>query len=204
MSTMKNTILIGAAILTMLSVQAQDIKSSLDAAQTAYAANESLQARENLQQSLIDLNNLIGKEILALMPSSLGSQAVVSDKDNVMGGTGFAGLLVNRTYSSEKTKEVNITLANESPMIAMVNAFLSNPMLSGLMGSQTGQKKVTIHGYKGMLERSDDEGSPLRFTINVPLDDSLYTFESIGFDSEQEVINMAQQIPLDKIASFLK
>ena len=110
---MKNILIVCTALLFVFNVSAQDIEASLDAAQTAYDSDQALEARDNLQQSLIALNTLIGKEILALMPNSLGSQKVNTAEDNIISGTGFAGLLVSRTYGDASSKQINITLANE-------------------------------------------------------------------------------------------
>ena len=201
---MKNIILMSIGFLTMGSLYAQDIQASLDAAQSSYAADQSLEARESLQQSLLDLNNLIGKEILAILPDNLGGQEAKIKEDNIIGSAGFASLLVSRTYKTDSTKKVDITIANESPMIAIVNAYLNNSMLSGLMASQTGQKKVTINGYTAMLERDGGEDSPVTYTLNVPLNDSLFTLESIGFDTENEAMVLGKNINLEKIAALLK
>jgi hypothetical protein len=200
----KISTLIVLVIFAVLSVAAQDVQSNLDAARSAYNAESQLAARDNLQQALIELNNLIGKEILNIMPSALANLAANTQEDNIIGGTGFVGLLVGRTYGEENIKHIEVTLANESPMLAAVNSFLSNDMLSGLMASQTGQKQVTINGYKGMLEKSDDDRANSTFTINVPLGDSLFTFETTGFDSETDVVVLAQQIKLDEIVALLK
>jgi len=205
---MKNSIkLILVSFLCLWStamLTAQDIQASLDAAQSSYEGDQSLEARENLQQALIDLNNLIGKKILDLMPAELGNLAANSTEDNVVGGTGFAGLMVSRQYGNSGEQEINVNLANESPMLTAVNAFLSNSMLSGMMASQTGQKKITVDGYKGMLEKSDSGDGPVTYTINVPLGDSLFTFESTGLDSEGEVTAMVQKMNLSKISELLK
>ena len=184
--------------------RAQNIEGSLNTAKSAYAANDELTARDNLKKALIDINNLMGKEILAIMPGSLGGLATNAAKDNIIGDTGFAGLLVSRTYGTDSNKDIDVTIANESPMLAMVNAFLGDSMLSGIMASQTGQKQITVSGYKGMIETSDGEDGPVIFTINVPINDSLFTFETTGFDNENDVIDMAQQLNLDKIDAFLK
>lgn len=204
MKAMRNITILFFAILAVFNVSAQDIQTSLDAAQSAYSSDQALEARDNLQQSLIDLNTLIGKEILELMPEVLGGQNVDTSEDNILAGTGFAGLLVNRTYGDLDNKQIDITLANESSMLAMVNAFLSNSMLTSMMASQTGQKKVKISGYEGMLERGDGEDGSITYTINVPLSDSLFTMESTGFSNESEVLEMAQQLRLEKIVALLK
>ncbi len=183
---------------------AQDIQASLDAAQTAYAANKAQEARHNLQQALIDLNVLMGNKVLALMPPTLGGLEANKDADPVLGGTGVAGLMISRSYGSTG-KKIELTLANESPLMSVVSSFLSNDLLTGIVASQTGQKRVMVSGYKGMLEKTEgDEEDMVWYTLNVPLDDTLLTFETTGFASESEVLAMAQQLNLPQIAKLLK
>ncbi len=181
---------------------AQDILASLDAAQSAYAAGNSQQARQHLQQALIDLNVRLGHQVLATLPATLGGLEINQNEETVVGGTGFAGLMISRTYSND-TKRIKITIANDSPTMSMVSSFLSNDMLSGIMASQTGQKKVVVSGYKGMLEKSDYDDDTVAYTLNIPLEESLFTLEARGFASENEVLDLAQQIDLRKIAGLL-
>lgn len=186
-------------------VQAQDIPSALDDALSAYADNDPQAARQNLQQVLIDLNVLMGNKVLALMPPALGGLDANKNDDTVVGGTGFAGLMVERTYGGgDNNKKIEVTLANDSPLMSMVNSFLSNDLLTGIMASQTGQKRVMVSGYKGMLEKSEWDDGTVAYTLNVPLDDTLFTFETNGFSSESEVLAMAQQLNLNKIVALLK
>ncbi len=199
----KILLIIFAILLHGFTSQAQDIQASLNAASTAYAADNPQEARQNLQQALIDLNVLMGNKVLALMPPTLGGLAVNKQEDSVIGGTGFAGLMVGRTYGGND-KNIDITLANDSPMMSMVNSFLGNELLSGMMASQTGQKRVMVSGYKGMLEKSTDENGSVSFTLNVPLDDTLFTFTTNGFNTEGEVLDMAQQLNLKNIVALLK
>ncbi len=195
-----------ATIILTLSLlgngHAQDILASLDAAQSAYAAGNSQQARQHLQQALIDLNVRLGHQVLATLPTTLGGLAINQNEETVVGGTGFAGLMISRTYSND-TKRIKITIANDSPTMSMVSSFLSNDMLSGIMASQTGQKKVVVSGYKGMLEKSDYDDDTVAYTLNIPLEESLFTLEARGFASENEVLDLAQQIDLRKIAGLL-
>ncbi len=181
---------------------AQDILASLDTAQSAYAAGNSQQARQHLQQALIDLNVRLGHQVLATLPATLGGLEINQNEETVVGGTGFAGLMISRTYSND-TKRIKITIANDSPTMSMVSSFLSNDMLSGIMASQTGQKKVVVSGYKGMLEKSDYDDDTVAYTLNIPLEESLFTLEARGFASENEVLDLAQQIDLRKIAGLL-
>ncbi len=197
--------LITTTILTLLllgSSHAQDILASLDAAQSAYAAGNGQQARQHLQQALIDLNVRIGQQVLAALPATLGGLEINQEEETVVGGTGFAGLMISRTYGND-SRRIKITIANDSPMMSMVSSFLSNDMLSGIMASQTGQKKVVVSGYKGMLEKSDYDDGTVSYTLNVPLEESLFTLEARGFASESEVLDLAQQIDLRQVAALL-
>lgn len=202
MKIILSVLLIFVAILTG---RTQDITASLDKAQKAYDASSQQEARQELQQALIDLNVLIGNKVLALMPPTLGGLDISKTDDSVIGGTGFAGLLISRTYGANRDKRIEITLANDSPLMSTISSFLSNDMLSGLMASQTGQKRVMVSGYKGMLEKSEgDTDGSVQYTINVPIDNTLLTFESTGFNDEDEVLSLAQQINVDKIVPLIK
>ena len=89
--------------------------------------------------------------------------------------------------------------------MSVVSSFLGNDLLTGIVASQTGQKRVMVSGYKGMLEKTEgDEEDMVWYTLNVPLDDTLLTFETTGFASESEVLAMAQQLNLPQIAKLLK
>ena len=202
MKIILSVLLIFVAILTG---RTQDITASLDKAQKAYDASSQQEARQELQQALIDLNVLIGNKVLALMPPTLGGLDISKTDDSVIGGTGFAGLLISRIYGANRDKRIEITLANDSPLMSTISSFLSNDMLSGLMASQTGQKRVMVSGYKGMLEKSEgDTDGSVQYTINVPIDNTLLTFESTGFNDEDEVLSLAQQINVDKIVPLIK
>lgn len=192
-------------LFAILVGSAQNITASLNNAQKAYDDKNQQDARQELQQALIDLNVLIGNKVLALMPPTLGGLEVSKPDDSVIGGTGFAGLLISRTYGSNRDKRIDITLANDSPLMSTVGSFLSNDMLSGLMATQTDQKRVVINGYKGMLEKSEsDTDGSIRYTLNVPLDNTLFTFETAGFNDESKVLSLAQQINLNKIVPLIK
>jgi hypothetical protein len=73
-----------------------------------------------------------------------------------------------------------------------------------MMMSQTGQKVVKVHGYKGMLEKEDRDDGIESYNINVPFGDSLLTLETEGVKSESAALAMAESVPLDKIAELVK
>jgi len=86
----------------------------------------------------------------------------------------------------------------------MVNTFLSSPLLSGMMMTESGQKAVKVHGYKGMLEKAQRDDGIESYTINVPFGDSLLTIVTEGVNSESAVLAMAETVPLDRIAELVK
>ena len=193
-------------ILYSTVAQDPDIEGNLATAKSAYNSGNYEEARFTLQQTLSDLNQIIGEEIQKLLPDEMGGLPAYQEADEMIGNTGM-GIVVNRTYQNpdQPDKSVEVSIVDHSPMIAMVNTFLSSPMLSGLMMASSGQKAVKIKGYKGMLEKNvDEESQIISYTINVPFGDSLLTIETNSFDSEREVIAMSNTIPLDQIVKLVQ
>ena len=193
-------------ILHSAVAQDPDIEGNLATAKSAYNSGNYEEARFTLQQTLSDLNQIIGEEIQKLLPDEMGGLPAYQEADEMIGNTGM-GIVVNRTYQNpdQPDKSVEVSIVDHSPMIAMVNTFLSSPLLSGMMMASSGQKAVKIKGYKGMLEKNVDEDSHIiSYTINVPFGDSLLTIETISIDSEKEVIAMGNTIPLDQIVKLVQ
>ena len=193
-------------ILYSTVAQDPDIEGNLATAKSAYNSGNYEEARFTLQQTLSDLNQIIGEEIQKLLPDEMGGLPAYQEADEMIGNTGM-GIVVNRTYQNpdQPDKSVEVSIVDHSPMIAMVNTFLSSPLLSGMMMASSGQKAVKIKGYKGMLEKNVDEDSHIiSYTINVPFGDSLLTIETNSFDSEREVIAMSNTIPLDQIVKLVQ
>ena len=195
-------------ILYSTVAQDPDIEGNLATAKSAYNSGNYEEARFTLQQTLSDLNQIIGEEIQKLLPEEMGGLPAYQEADEMISNTGAGmGIVVNRTYQNpdQPDKSVEVSIVDHSPMIAMVNTFLSSPMLSGLMMASSGQKAVKIKGYKGMLEKNvDEESQIISYTINVPFGDSLLTIETNSFDSEKEVIAMSNTIPLDQIVKLVQ
>ncbi len=204
---MKNVTLISIfSFLVIFNVLGQetDVKSSLASAKSDYSDGNLSDARFTLQQTLNELNNVIGEEIRAMLPDKMDDLPVYNLEEETIGNAGSAGIFINRTYKTDSTKIVEVTITDHSPMIAMVNTFLSNPLLTGLMAAETGQKVVKVHGYKGMLEKAERDDGVESYNINIPFGDSLMTFETEGVKSESVALAMAETVPLDKIAKLVK
>ena len=192
-----------SACLAILSagpgLKAQDVQSRLDEAADSYGKKDLENTRFSLQEALNEINQAIGKEILAVLPSELNGMSKVEDGDNVTGvNVGFAGLFVHRSYKDE-SHEADIDLMSDSPMLAGINAVLAMP---GFMTSDPNQKRIKISNYKALLTRNTDEEGHVSYDVQVPLSGTLLTFQCSGFEDENEVVKMAGTIPVDKILSI--
>ena len=201
---MKTLIINLFLVVWAVSASAQDVSGQLAAAKSAYDSENYEDARFALQQALNELDQIIGKEILKLMPTSLGGINANTEADNVTANAGFVGLYVSRTYGDPNSKSIDVSIANNSPMLAMVNIFLNSPLISSMALSGSDQKVIKLHGYKGMLEKTEPRDGVTGYSINVPFGDSLFTFETTGIDKESEATSLANEVPLDRIIKVIQ
>lgn len=196
---MKKIYLLLIAFVFTSSLFAQDkVNAHLAEATTSYAAKDLEAARFALQQSMNELYILIGEKILAEMPEKLGNLTAQKSEDAYNGyALGFTGVYIDRTYASADGKQtVHISLLNDSPLLSGLNAFLTSP----LMAMAAGRKMIKIDGYKSSLEKSDSE--PVTFTLSTPFNQSLLTSTFDGFEDENQVVGLANQIPVAKIVAI--
>ena len=190
---------IALAVLGIFSASAQDVTAKLNEAKSEYAGGNLDNARFALQDVLNQINQAIGKDILAILPANLGGMAVNSKDDNVTGAAGFAGLFVNRTYGTE-TKTAKIEIMSDSPMLTSLNAILALPAIMG--NSDPNQKRVKIAGYKAVLQKENSQTDNGSYTLQVPINNTLLTFRVTGFPNDNDVVNMANSLPIDQIAKI--
>lgn len=192
-------LLIGACLAGI--GHAQDFSKNITTARSSYTAGNLEEARFAMQQMLNDLDMSIGREVLKMLPSKMGSAASNTSTDNVTANTGLAGVLIHRDYGTGE-KMYNIDLMSNSPLVASINAILSIPFM-GNSGDGT-QKIIKIDGYKGMLQKSvDEETKKTDYTLQVPIGSTLLTFTAPDV-SEDEVIKMANSIPLSQITKLVQ
>ena len=199
---MKNNVIILAILAFLMpgpSIHAQDVQSRLDEALASYHKEDLENARFELQEALNEINRIVGEEILDVLPPELNGMSKVEDADEVTGmNVGFAGLYVHRAYQGEGN-EASIDLVSDSPMLAGINTLLAMP---GFMTSDPNQKRIKISNYKALMTRNADEEGRVSYDVQVPLSSSLLTFQCSGFEDENEVLKMANAIPVDKILSI--
>jgi hypothetical protein len=180
-------------------LQAQDVQARLDEASSSYESGNLENARFALQEALNELNQVIGKEILDLLPAEMNGMAKVEESDNVTGSAGFAGLYVNRSYALDTTASSSIEIVSDSPMLASINAMMTMP---AFMSSDPNQKRVKIGNYKALLTKDTDDQGMVSYDIQLPFGSSLLTFSTEGIDDEDQVIDMVNSLPIEEIVEL--
>lgn len=191
-------------ILLALSIgaSAQEFDKNLATARSSYSAGNLENARFALEQMLRDLDIAIGKEILKLLPAKAGALSAMEKEDNVTGSGGSmgTGLYVQRHYGA-LPKRASIEIINNSPLINTLQAFLTMPMIGGMMRDEN-QKLVKIQGYKSQLNKTlDAETNKTDYELMIPINNTLVTVR-MDDANEGEIMAFANSIPLQKIAQI--
>lgn len=198
---MKNLLL---SILTLglcTVVMAQEFDKSLANAKSAYNSGNLEDARFNLENALREVDVAIGKEVMKVLPTTLGTLPYNSKEDNVTGmSASFAGLYVHRTYGTPQEKNAYIDIVSDSPMMAGISAILSMPMIMNT-GDGT-QKVIKVQGYKTLLtKQADENGQVMGYDVQTPFGNSMLTLHYSGNITEAEITKLANSIPIEKIVS---
>jgi hypothetical protein len=199
----KILILLAVAVFTIPGafINAQEVTASLDKALSSYRSDDLEDARFALQGALTGINQAIGREILAILPDEINGMSMVETGDDVTGvNTGFAGLFISRSYSAED-RNASIEIVSDSPLLAGINTILAMP---GFMTSDENQKRIKIEGYKALLTRNTDSEGIVSYDLQIPFSGSLLSFQCAGIEDENEVIGMANRIPVDDIVAIAR
>jgi hypothetical protein len=180
---------------------AQDFSKNITAAKNSYAGGNLEDARFAMEQMLNDLDLLIGKEVLKMLPVKMDASNANTKNDNVTPNTGLAGVVIHRDYGTGD-KVLNLDLMSNSPLVASINAILSIPFM-GNSGDGT-QKIIKVEGYKGILQKTvDEESKRTDYTLQIPIGSTLLTFTAPDAN-EADVIRMANTIPLSQITKVVQ
>ncbi|RNI39748.1 hypothetical protein EFY79_00110 [Hanamia caeni] len=184
-----------------VSVNAQDFAKDIADAKSSYSAGKLADAHFSLEQAIQEIDMIVGKEVLKLLPAKMNDQASVEKDDQVTANVGFVGATVHRSYGDTTGSQVEII--SNSPLIASLNSFLNMPLVGGMMRNST-TKVVKIQGYKSRLEKQGDNanGKP-NYQLQIPFKSALITITVNGMD-ENAVMSFANSIPLDKIAALIQ
>jgi hypothetical protein len=177
-----------------------DVKQNLADAEVAYKKNSYGEARYSVQQAMLGVEMEIGNKILKSLPESVVGLPKEAESDQVTStGWGWAGLTIHREYSS-KDKQLSATIANNSVMMAGVNAYLTSGGYAQQTNGQQNWKQTKVKGYRAIIEYNESSG----YTLSVPLgQSSLIVFEGVNFASEPDMMKAAEAFNLDAIKKEL-
>jgi len=183
------------------SIAQGDFKTQIATAKKSYTAGKLEDTHFALQQALQELDMIIGKEVLKIMPQKIDSLSANPKDDHVAANVGFVGATIHRSYGTQRNAEVEII--NNSPMVNTLNAFLNSGMLGGMVRDEN-TKVVKVQGYKSRLEKQGDNanGKP-NYHLQIPFSNALMTVTANGM-TEEQVLALANSFPLQDIAKLVQ
>lgn len=196
---MKKLFLLSISLPLAFTAFSQEFTKQVSTARSAYAAGKLDDSRFAMQQMLQEIDMVIGKEVLKILPAKMEDQSASTSKDQVTGTSGFIGTAIHREYGTAD-KMVTLDIITNSPLIGTFNAILSVPFIAN-----TGdQKVIKIDGYKAVVQKVSGatEGTS-DYEVQLPLHNNLITLKAPGFTQEQ-VIKMANSLPTSQIAKMLQ
>ena len=181
---------------------AQDFATAMTTAKVSYSSGKLEDTHFALQQAMQEVDLIIGKEVLKLLPLKMDTLANSVKDDNVSSNIGFVGATIHRTYGNGERK-ADLSIISNSPMVAMMNTFLNTPMLGGFM-SDGKTKTVKVQGYKGRLEKlTGNTDTKTDYELQIPLGSALITFK-VNDCSDSQIQNLANTLPLQQIAKLIQ
>lgn len=185
---------------TVFVTLAQDFDKNITAASASYSSGNLQDSRFAMEQALRDLDMAIGKEILKVLPTKIGTLAAIEKEDNVSGSGGYVGLYVQRHYGADP-KKGSIEIINNSPMINSINAVLSMPVIGGMMRDEN-QKMIKVQGYKSILNKNvNSDTGKTNYELQIPMNNTLLTLK-MNDTNEGEITAAANTIALAKIVQM--
>ena len=194
-------IILATGLISLNPLNAQELNAKFDEAEKAYQAKNLDDTRFALQGALHEINVATGKEILQSLPEKLGEMAFVASEDRTGGVAGFAGLSVSRHYMKDTLMDARVEILGDSPLLTSLNALLSMPAV--MSAGDPNQKRIKIAGYKALIQKESSDAKP-RYTVQIPLEQTLVTLTCEGNVDENLVVSMANALPLEKIAIMSK
>lgn len=199
---MKKSIILIAILFITNSCIAQDFSTNINTAKASYKSGKLEDAHFALQKAMQELDMIIGKEVLKLLPLKMDTLAVNNNEDNVSSNIGFVGATVSRSYG-KYDKKAELSIISNSPMVAMLNSLFNSPLLAG-MNNDPNSKTIKVQGYKAKLERKNSNvDGKFDYEVQVPLGSALITF-SVDETNESEITSMMNTLPLAQIAKLIQ
>ncbi len=197
MTTMKKILFLLSIAITAFAAQGQEFNTQLTTARTAYKAGKLDESRFAMEQLLQEIDMMVGKEVLKILPAKIEDKAANTAGDNVSGASGYFGVVIHREYGTPE-KNISVEILSNSPLITSLNAMLSLPMIGGAGGDS---KVVRISGYKALLNKVSGEGDKSDYEIQLPMNTALITLRAPGYTQDQ-VLKIANSLPVAQIAKM--
>ncbi len=196
---MKYLFILGLILFTKV-CSAQNFAADIKNAKASYASNKLEDSHFALLQAMQELDMIIGKEVLKLMPDKMDTYASNAKDDNVTSNAGLIGTTIHRSYGPQDN--VDISIIGNSPIVSTLNAFLNTPLLGGMM-SKGNNKIIKVQGYKAELTKTDNGNGQTDYTIQIPLGSSLVTFEAKN-TTDTQVTTFANTVQWQQVAKLIQ
>ena len=208
---MKSIVLVLIGMLGGLSISAQSqAETFIKEAQQYLAQKNYTQAQLSLQDAINDINMLIAGQIGQALPAEINGLKELGDAEINTGAMGMmgGGMQVTKKYSNptKNEQEAEVLILANSPMLASINMFMSNPSMmgEGYKSARVGTRRAILKSE--MEDFYDDNGSTrkIRSTeIQLPLGQTLIGFNLEGFATEQEELAFASKLDIEKLSALL-
>jgi len=199
---MKKVLIIIGMISFSGTMLAQDFSKDMATAKSSYNAGKLEETHFALLQAMQEVDIIIGKEVLKLLPPKMDTLSVNTKNDQVSANAGFIGCTIHRSYG-KMAKKADLTIISNSPLVAMLNSVLNTPLLGGMMNDGN-SKTVKVQGYKARLQKkpgSTEEKND--YELQIPLGNALITF-AVDDCTDTEILAMANTIPLPQVAKLIQ
>ncbi len=208
---MKSILVSIVCMLASFSVGAQSqAEAFIKEAQQFLAAKNYQQAQLSLQDAINDINNIIAVQIGEALPAEINGLKSDEAAEVNSGAMGMMGggmsIVKNYEHPTKKENEAEVQILANSPMLASINMFMSNPAMLG-----EGYKSVRVGTRRAILKSEmedyyDDGGTSKKIRsseLQIPLSQTLITINLKGFATEQEELAFATKLDIDKLSALL-
>lgn len=178
-----------------------DVKTMMGDAETAQRAGKLSEARFAVQQALQGVEIQLGREVLQSLPSSVQGMDASKEDDKVMSmGWGWSNLTIQRSYRNTADKYMTLTIGNAGIYSGLAALYLANNNMMQTTDNQPNMKQVRVKGNKGVITYEDRKG----YGLVIQLGQSTgMVWECVNFDTEQQVMDAANAIDIDRIKKIL-
>lgn len=179
----------------------QSFSADISTAKSSYASGKLEDAHFALLQALQEMDMIIGKKVITLLPQKMDAYTANIKEDNVTSNSGFIGTTIHRSYG--QNDDVDLSVIGNSPLVGTLNTLLSTPLIGGLIGNSGNSKIIKVQGYKGQLMKTENSDGKTDYTLQIPLGSSLVTFTGKN-TTDTQITAWANSIPLGDIAKLIQ